>query len=58
VAAARTQKTSDGAIESAFLAWLAARQARGLYPGYDPDGEFELLERRMAAGESFALADG
>ena len=58
VAAAREQKSSEGAIESAFLGWFAARQARGLYPGYDPDVEFELLERRMAAGESFALAEG
>jgi ribonuclease HI len=58
VAAAREQKSSDGAIESAFLEWLAARQARGLYPGYDPNVEFGRLERRMAAGESFALAEG
>jgi ribonuclease HI len=58
VAAAREQKTSAGAVESAFLEWLAARQARGLYPGYDPDAEFERLERRMAAGDSFALAEG
>ena len=58
VAAAREQKTSAGAVESGFLEWLAARQARGLYPGYDSDAEFERLERRMAAGESFALAEG
>jgi ribonuclease HI len=58
VAAAREQKSSDGAIESGFLEWLAARQARGLYPNYDPDAEFERLEQRMAAGESFALAEG
>jgi ribonuclease HI len=57
VAAAREQKTSDGPIDSGFLEWLVARQARGLYPGYDPDAEFERLERRMAAGESFALAE-
>jgi ribonuclease HI len=58
VASAREQRTSDGAIESAFLEWLAARQARGLYPGYNPDAEFERLERRIAAGEGFALAEG
>jgi ribonuclease HI len=57
VAAARDQKTSAGAIESSFLEWLAARQAKGLYPGYDPNAEFERLERRMAAGESFSLAE-
>jgi ribonuclease HI len=58
VAAAREQKSSDGAIDSGFLGWLATRQARGLYAGYDPDWEFERLERRMVAGESFALAEG
>jgi ribonuclease HI len=57
VAAAREQKTSPGAIESGFLKWLEARQAKGMYPGYDPDAEFERLERRIAAGESFALAE-
>jgi ribonuclease HI len=57
VAAAREQKTSPGAIESGFLKWLEARQAKGRYPGYDPDAEFERLERRIAAGESFALAE-
>jgi ribonuclease HI len=57
VAAARDQKTSAGAIESSFPEWLAARQAKGLYPGYDPNAEFERLERRMAAGESFSLAE-
>jgi ribonuclease HI len=58
VAAAREQKASPGAIESAFLEWLAAKQARGRYPRYDPDLEFEQLERRLTAGESFALAEG
>jgi ribonuclease HI len=57
VAAARQQKTSAGATESGFLQWLAARQEKGLYSGYDPDAEFERLERRMAAGESFSLAE-
>jgi hypothetical protein len=28
-----------------------------LYPGYDPDTEFERLEQRVAAGESFPLAE-
>jgi ribonuclease HI len=58
VAAAREQKSSNGAIESAFSQWLAVRQAKGLYPGYDPDAEFERLERRVAAGEKVALAEG
>lgn len=58
VAAASERKSSSGAIESGFLQWLAARQAKGLYPGYDPDAEFERLERRVVAGENFALAEG
>jgi ribonuclease HI len=58
VAAAREQKTSPGAVESGFPVWLAAKQAKGLFPGYDPDADFEALERRIAAGETFALAEG
>jgi ribonuclease HI len=52
VAAAREQKTSDGAVESGFLEWLAAKRAKGLYPGYDPDQEFERLERQITSGET------
>jgi ribonuclease HI len=57
VAAAREGKTSAGAVESEFLKWLAAKQAKGLYLQYDPDIAFEQLERRIAAGESFALSE-
>jgi ribonuclease HI len=57
VAAARERKTSDGVVESGFLGWLEPRQAKGLYPGYDPDQEFERLERRMASEEAFPLAE-
>ena len=57
VAAAREQKTSEGAVESGFLEWLTARQAKGLYPGYDPDQEFQRLEQRLASGETFPLAE-
>jgi ribonuclease HI len=58
VSAAREQKTSDGIVESGFDEWLAAKQAKGLFPGYDANEDFEALERRMAAGELFPLADG
>ena len=58
VAAAREQKSSPGAVESGFPSWLAAKRAKGLFPGYDPDADFEVLERRIAAGENFALAEG
>jgi ribonuclease HI len=57
VAAAREQKSSDGAVESGFMEWLSARQAKGLYPGYDPDQEFERLERLLASGEPLPLAE-
>lgn len=56
VSAAREQKTSDGAVESGFMEWLAARQARGKYAGYDPEREFDVLARRVAAGEEFPLS--
>ena len=55
VAAAREQKTSAGAVESGFPEWLAARQARRKFPGYDPDADFEALARRLAAGEEIPL---
>jgi ribonuclease HI len=57
VTAAREQKSSEGAVQSGFLEWLAGRQAKRSYAGYDPDAEFERLEQRIAAGESFALAE-
>ncbi len=56
VGAAREQKTSAGAVESRFLEWLTARQAKKRFPGYDPDAEYELLEQRLVAGEGFPLA--
>jgi ribonuclease HI len=57
VAAAREQKTSAGAVESGFLKWLAAKQAKGLFAGYDPDAAFETLARRLAAGDAMPLAE-
>jgi ribonuclease HI len=57
VAAARERKSSAGAVESAFNEWLAKKQARAMFIGYDPDRAFEALERRLAAGESFRLAE-
>jgi ribonuclease HI len=57
IAAARGGKDSDGAVESSFMEWLAAKQAKGLFIGYDADAAFESLERRVAEGESFPLAE-
>lgn len=56
VAAAREQKATEGAVESGFLEWMAARQAKGKYRDYQPDAEFDQLAQRVAAGESFPLA--
>jgi ribonuclease HI len=57
VAAARERKTSPGTVESGFMDWLRAKQAKGLYSGYDPDQEFERLERRIVSEEPFPLAE-
>jgi ribonuclease HI len=56
VEAAREQKTSAGAVESRFSEWLAAKQLKRKFADCDPDAAFELLERRLAAGEEFTLA--
>jgi ribonuclease HI len=55
--AAERQETSPGVVASGFIAWLATKQARGLFGGYDPDAAFAALEQRLAAGEAFPLAD-
>ena len=57
VDAAREQKTSEGAVESKFLQWLSTKQAKKKFLGYNPDAEYESLERRLAAGEEFPLAE-
>lgn len=40
---------SDGLEPSGFLAWLAGRQAKGRYAGYDPDADYERLAK-LAGG--------
>jgi ribonuclease HI len=57
IAAAREGKTSAGAISSGFADWLALKRKKGLFLDYDPDLAFDLIARRIAAGESFALAE-
>jgi ribonuclease HI len=57
VTAARAQTTSDGIVESGFGDWLAERQAKGKFVGYDADAAFAALETRVLAGESFPLAE-
>lgn len=58
VRAATEQTTSAGIVPSAFLTWLADRQGRGKFPGYEPDLAFTALETRIAAGETIGLAEG
>jgi ribonuclease HI len=57
IAAAREGKSSPGLVDSEFLPWLQAKQAKGKFAGYDPDQAFAALERRVAEGESFPLAE-
>jgi ribonuclease HI len=55
--AATEQITSRGAVESGFPTWLEIHQKRGQFAGYDPNADFERLERRIAAGDSVQLAE-
>ena len=57
IAAARGGKSSEGAVDSGFLPWLEIKQAKGKFVGYDPDLAFAALEKRVAEGESFPLAE-
>lgn len=53
VRAATEQVTSEGAVSSGFLEWLAPRRSQ--FPGYDPLDAFQALERRLAAGEAIPM---
>lgn len=57
IRAAREQVASGGALASTFEQWLAERQARKKFAGYDPDEDFATLERRLASGRRFPLAE-
>jgi ribonuclease HI len=54
--AARRGESSNGAVPSGFADWLARKQARGLFSGYDPDESFAELERQVAGGEPVPLS--
>ena len=56
VAAARSQTTTEGLVESGFDAWLAGQREKGRYLSYDPERAFEALERRLRAGERIPFA--
>jgi len=55
--AAETGATSPGLDPSGFDAWLAAKQARGTFAGYDPDRAFDALASRIDSGRPLALAE-
>ncbi len=57
IRAATTQVTSEGIVASGYPAWLAAKQAGGVFASYDPDAAFGALEARLAAGERFPIAE-
>lgn len=53
VRAATDQITSQGLVGSGYPEWLAERQAKAKFPGYDADATFGELEARLARGERF-----
>ena len=57
VGAAERQETSTGTVESKFLEWLETKRSRGLFAGYDPDAAFTQIERGLADGAVFAVAE-
>lgn len=57
VGAAKRGKTSDGAVESKFLEWLAAERKKNRYLAYDPDAAFTELEQRIATGSPMPIAE-
>ncbi|MGH7524555.1 MAG: ribonuclease H family protein [Gemmatimonadales bacterium] len=57
VRAATEQVTSAGIVASGFAEWLAVRQAKGKFAGYDADAAFTELESRILAGDRIALAE-
>jgi ribonuclease HI len=57
VLAAKEQRSSDGAEPSGFDAWLEKQRDKGNFREYDPDASFAVLERRLADGDRFGLAE-
>lgn len=47
--AAHEQIHSAGAVESGFAEWLARKRAYDRYTDYDPDADFERVERELAS---------
>jgi hypothetical protein len=51
-------RTSTPTTSPSVPEWLAAKQAKGKFPGYDPDTDFEAIVQRLAAVTEFPLAEG
>jgi ribonuclease HI len=47
--------SSNGLEASGFPAWFTARQAKGLYPGYEPDDEYDRLAGIAGGGAPLRL---
>ncbi len=58
VRAATEQVTSAGIVASGFPTWLAEKQLKRKFAGYDPDAAFAPFEARLASGERIPLAEG
>ncbi|MGH7581752.1 MAG: ribonuclease H family protein [Gemmatimonadales bacterium] len=57
IRAATTQETSAGLAASSFTQWLAVRQQRGAFRGYDADAAFDAVAARVASGQPLAHAE-
>ncbi|MEO8294259.1 MAG: ribonuclease H [Gemmatimonadota bacterium] len=58
VAAATTQDSPSGVVESGFPTWiLRQREKKKRYLDYDPDIAFTVLESRMQDGDRFAVME-
>ena len=57
VRAATAQETSPGLVASSFTQWLALRQQRGAFPGYNADAAFDAVAARVASGRPLAHAE-
>jgi ribonuclease HI len=56
ITAARSQTSSEGAVPSRLVEWLAAERAKQRLVGYDPDEAFTRLEARLRRDDPIPLA--
>jgi ribonuclease HI len=56
IGAARNQITSEGAVASPFLEWLAAERKKKRYIDYDPDRAFDQLAALVRSNRVLPLA--